>query len=64
MDSIGIFKSFDKLGRLVIPKDLRERYSLGREVEIVATKDGVLITNPKYKVVLIENNDSTIDTDD
>ena len=28
MSEIGIVKEFDKLGRLVIPKDLRERYGL------------------------------------
>ena len=48
MDRIGVFKSFDKLGRIVIPKEFRERYSLNTEVEIIATKDGVLIRNPEY----------------
>ena len=48
MDKIGILKSFDKLGRIVIPKELRERYALNDEVEIIATKDGVLIKNPEY----------------
>ncbi len=48
MDKVGILKSFDKLGRIVIPKELRERYALHNEVEIIATKDGVLIKNPEY----------------
>ena len=48
MDKIGILKSFDKLGRIVIPKELRERYALNDEVEIIATKEGVLIKNPEY----------------
>ena len=61
---IGIFREMDKLGRIVIPIEFRSTFKLENEVEILATDEGVLIRNPKYKVVLIENNDSTIDTDD
>ena len=53
-EKIGIIKEFDKLGRLVIPKDLRERYALDNKVEIVATKQGVLIKSPEYVLVKIE----------
>ena len=48
MNKIGILKEFDKLGRIVIPKELRERYMLDGNVEIIATEDGVLIKNPDY----------------
>ena len=48
MEKIGIIKEIDKLGRIVIPKNLRERYFLGSCVEIVATKEGLLIKNPEY----------------
>ena len=34
MKIIGIIKEFDKLGRIVIPKELRERYELNNKVEI------------------------------
>ena len=51
MESLGIMKSFDKLGRIVIPKELIERYALDKNVEIIATKDGVLIKNPEYTLV-------------
>ena len=54
MDSkelIGVIKGFDKLGRIVIPKELRERFALADEVEIVATTDGVLLKNPNYFLV-------------
>ena len=61
---IGIFREMDKLGRIVIPIEFRSTFKLENEVEILATDEGVLIRNPKYKVVLIENSDSTIDTDD
>ena len=55
MDKIGIIKEFDKLGRTVIPKELRERYGFNKEVEVVATENGVLIRNPRY--VLVERSD-------
>ena len=58
-NAIGITKEFDKLGRIVIPKDLRERFGLFREVEIVATEDGVLIKNPEYELVKIEKTEKT-----
>ncbi len=48
MNEIGILKECDKLGRIVIPKELRERYALKSEVEIIATKEGVLIKKPEY----------------
>lgn len=50
-DKIGVIKGFDKLGRIVIPKELRERFSLSDNVEIVATTDGVLLKNPEYVLV-------------
>ena len=53
-----IIKEFDKLGRIVIPKDLRERYGFYDKVEIVATENGVLIQNPKY--ILTERGDDNL----
>ena len=54
---VGIIKEFDKLGRLVIPKDLRERYALDNKVEIIATEQGVLIKSPEYILVKKEKNE-------
>ena len=51
MNEVGIIKEFDKLGRIVIPKELRERYGLTVTVEIVATKDGILLKNSEYVLV-------------
>ena len=48
MEKFGIIKEFDTLGRLVIPKELRERYGLQAGVEIVATREGVLLKSPEY----------------
>ena len=45
---IGIIKEFDKLGRIVIPKELRERYGFFGKVEMVATESGILIQSPGY----------------
>ncbi|MBR7116493.1 MAG: hypothetical protein IKC87_02160 [Clostridia bacterium] len=50
-DVIGIIRGVDKLGRIVIPKEYRERYKLEKEVEIVATCEGVLVRSARHKVV-------------
>ena len=51
MDKLGIIKEFDKLGRLVIPKEIRERYGLTDKVEIITTPDGVLLRSPEYILI-------------
>lgn len=48
MSEIGVIKEFDRLGRIVIPKELRERFALAKEVEIIATEGGVLLRNPEF----------------
>lgn len=55
---IGIMRKVDNLGRIVIPKEYRDFYHLNSndEVFIVDTQEGLLITNPKYKVVKIKEN--------
>ena len=58
--TIDIIKEIDRLGRIVIPKEYRERLNLTNEVEIVLTKEGVLIKNPKY--VLVKKKDTTGDS--
>ncbi len=54
MKEIGIIKEFDKLGRIVIPKELRERYALNNKVEIIATKEGLLLKSPEYFLTRIK----------
>lgn len=56
MENVGIIKEFDKLGRIVIPKELRERYGFFESVEIIATPHGVLLKNPEYHLVKKEND--------
>lgn len=54
-DKIGIIKEIDRIGRIVIPKEYRDRYRFHDKVEIVATESGILIRNPEY--VLKKIND-------
>ena len=48
---LGIVKEIDRVGRIVIPKEFRERLKLESDVEMVMTAEGVLIRNPKYEIV-------------
>ena len=54
---VGIKVKVDKLGRIVIPKEYREffHFNYSDEVFLIDTQDGLLITNPKYKVVELKN---------
>ena len=45
---IGVIKEIDKLGRIVIPKEYRERFRLVDEVELIITDEGVLLKNPEF----------------
>ena len=47
---IGVLKDVDSLGRIVIPKEYRERLMLEKQVEVVLTTEGVLIRNPVYEL--------------
>ena len=49
--AVGVIKEVDRLGRIVIPKDCRERLCINGVVELLVTKDGILIRNPKYELV-------------
>ena len=50
-DTVGIIKEIDNIGRIVIPKEFRERLMLKNRVEIIMTADGLFIRNPKYELV-------------
>ena len=56
MNHIGIIKKIDSMGRIIVPKTLRNRYLLDKKIEMVATEEGVLIRNPEYKIVKEEND--------
>lgn len=57
--AVGIIKEIDSLGRIVIPKEFRERLMLNKEVEVLITESGVIIRNSKFK--LVEITDSNIE---
>ena len=54
MKSIGVRKEIDKLGRICIPKELRKLYNPENETELLAAQEGILIKNPLYVPVKIE----------
>ena len=53
---VGVIKEIDRLGRIVIPKELRERFALSESVEMIATEFGVVLRNPEYKLVRIDKD--------
>lgn len=55
---VGIIKETDNLGRLVIPKEMRALFGLEKYVEVIVTKDGVLVRNPKYKLTEISDTEA------
>ena len=59
--SVGIIKEVDKLGRIVIPKEMRERYLIDARVEILMTEDGILIKSPDTMFVRIQENEKEQD---
>lgn len=58
---IGVTKELDSLRRLVIPKEMRELFSLDKQVELIVTDEGVLLRSPQYKLTRRneENSDTT-----
>ncbi|MBR6676649.1 MAG: AbrB/MazE/SpoVT family DNA-binding domain-containing protein [Clostridia bacterium] len=53
MRIIGINRKIDKLGRIVLPKEMREFFRIeeGDEVEILCTDEGILLRKAGFKVV-------------
>lgn len=51
--SVGVIKEIDKLGRIVIQKEMRDRFALVGSVELTLTEEGVLVRNPEYMLVKI-----------
>ena len=56
MLKLGIVRKMDSLGRVVIPKEYRKLYNIEKNggIVLVAQEDGILITNPNYKLVKID----------
>lgn len=52
-EAVGVIKEIDHLGRIVIPKEMRARLFFEKKVEVVLTKEGVLLRNPEYKLIKV-----------
>lgn len=57
-NSVGVIKEIDKLGRIVIPKEMRQRLNLDTQVEVLLTEDGVVIRNTEYVLVKKEKSNT------
>jgi AbrB family looped-hinge helix DNA binding protein len=53
---VGIIKEIDSVGRIVIPKEFRERLHLDKKVEVILIKEGVLIRNSEYELIRTEGS--------
>ncbi len=60
MTAIGIPRNVDKLGRIVIPKELRDFFKIdnGTQMEIIGTDVGILIRFPEYEIKKIKEDNS------
>lgn len=54
MNGAGIIKDIDKNGRIVIPKEFRERFGLEENVEVVATEFGIILRSPEYRLIKVD----------
>ena len=55
-ETVGVIKEIDNLGRIVVPKEMRERFFLGKRVEVIMTKEGVLLRNPEYELIRVKED--------
>ena len=53
-ERVGITKEIDDLGRLQIPKDIRKKLGLDKNVELVVTEDGLLVKSEEYRLIKIK----------
>lgn len=54
---LGIQKKIDKLGRIVLPKEIRKIYHIknGDYVEILPTENGILLKKVEDKLLSVNN---------
>ena len=63
MQKVGIEKEIDSLGRLQIPKEIRNRLKLSKTVELVVTDEGLLVKNSEYRLVKIDMKENLTNFD-
>lgn len=54
-ETVGVIKEIDSLGRIVIPKEMRDRLFLEKRVELVLTKEGILLRNSEYELIKVSD---------
>ena len=57
MEEIGITKEIDDLGRLQIPKEIRKRLGLEKNVTLIVTSEGLLVKNDAYRLVKVSEKE-------
>ena len=57
MEEIGITKEIDDLGRLQIPKEIRKRLGLEKNVTLIVTSEGLLVKNDAYRLVKVSKEE-------
>ena len=57
MDEMGITKEIDDLGRLQIPKEIRKRLGLEKNVMLIVTSEGLLVKNDAYRLVKVSEKE-------
>lgn len=60
MCKVGIKREIDKNGRLCVPKEMRDLLNLEGEVELVMTKEGIILRNLKFILVSIEEKEERL----
>ena len=60
---IGIVRRVDQLGRIVLPKSLRERYSMneGDPVEIIVSGDNIILEKYRPKCIFCGTIDNVVE---
>lgn len=55
MTNIGMRRNIDRIGRIVIPKELRDFFKIdeGTSMEVIGTNEGILIRFPEYEIIKI-----------
>ena len=48
MEQVGLKGEIDHLGRILIPKKVRDLYGMEGEVELVLTPEGVCLRSPRF----------------
>ena len=57
MEEIGITKEIDDLGRLQIPKEIRKRLGLEKNVMLIVPSEGLLVKNDAYRLVKVSEKE-------